>query len=97
MYGTLLIFYMRSILNMGTYKVCACVASNIYVCTCGYLPVFSIKSAGLSDLEIHHGHAVSVRGLRLLDSTQYNHIYNHFHKQENVLLIDDHNISYHYQ
>ena len=88
---------MRSILNMDTYKVCACVASNIYVCTCGYLPVFSIKSADLSCHEIHDGDAGSVRGLRLLDSTQYNHIYNHFHKQENVLLIDDHNISHYYQ
>ena len=82
---------------MDTYKVCACVASNVYVCTCGYLPSFSIKSADLCYHEIHDGDAGSVRGLHLLDSTQYNHIYNHFHKQENVLLIDDHNISYYYQ
>ena len=94
MYGTLSLCYMRSILNMGTYHA----TPVIFMCVPADIFPFSLLSQLIFIImKSKRAEAGSVRWLRLLDSTQYKHIYNHFHKQENVLLIDDHNISYHYQ
>ena len=107
LYDTLSIFYIRLILPIYAFNI----VSNGRICLFtiyGYasIPIFydPRPCRQLTGFVYIIKSITTLRGYQTHDASMFRliyprdkHIYYYFHKRENVLIIDDHNINYHYQ